>query len=205
MKVPFLSPRPSVPAPKPSTPAPVATPKPSAPVAKSAYTAAPPPVANPHADRIASAKAFLLNQPDPMAAKERQLSQLAAHLPPEDRHGVLAQITAMRTAAKQKLMGDLETVAVQQLPADQKAQYVAVAQELKASTDPVRAPVAPDDARRRQARPEDAEWVERSAHAADGRRNRSSQGARRFSSANSPTRRTCARAITRPAARSARR
>ncbi len=136
MKVPFLSPRPSVPAPKPSTP--VATaPKPSAPTARSTYSAAPPPVASPHADRIAAAKAFLLNQPDPMAAKERQLSQLAAHLPPEDRHGVMEQITAIRAAAKQKLMTDLETVSVQQLPADQKAQYLAVAQELKGSTDPV--------------------------------------------------------------------
>jgi hypothetical protein len=136
MKVPFLSPRPSVPAPKPSTPV-APAPKPSVPAAKSTYTSAPPPAAHPHADRIAAAKAFLLNQPDPMAAKERSLSQLAAHLPPEDRHGVLAQVTAMRTAAKQKLMTDLETVSVQQLPADQKAQYLAVAQELKGSTDPV--------------------------------------------------------------------
>lgn len=138
MKLPFLSPRPSVPTPKPSTPARVATPKPSAPapVASSFKPAAPVNVAP--ADRLAATKAFLLNQPDPMAAKERQLSMLAAHLPPgPDRDGVREQVTALRTAAKQKLMTDLETVAVQQLPKDQKEQYLALTQDLKGANEPV--------------------------------------------------------------------
>ena len=139
MKLPFITSRPSVPTPTPKPSTPVAAPKPSAPaVSSSYYPTAAPPVNIAQADRLASTKAFLLNQPDPMAAKERQLTMLAAHLPPgPDQDGVRAQVAAMRTAAKQKLMTDLETVSVQALPKDQKDQYLALTQELKGSTDPV--------------------------------------------------------------------